>query len=160
MIGGCYREGREDQFGALGLVLNALILWKTRYMDAAPTHLRSEGVEVKDEDVARLSPLGDKHINVQGRYHFTITDAVKRVSFGRCAIRTKWSNFSGAKSFSVRFGFNDPESGGWHRDKRPKKLKRPAIATVAHFTLSETTYFVAIACSQMAMAELQLPLSG
>lgn len=45
-------------------------------MDAALTHLRSDGVEVKDEDVARMSPLGDKHINVQGRYHFTITDAV------------------------------------------------------------------------------------
>jgi hypothetical protein len=28
--------------------------------------------------VARLSPLGDSHINVQGRYHFTITDAVLR----------------------------------------------------------------------------------
>ena len=48
----------------------------TRYMDAALNQLRSEGVEVKDEDAARLSPLGDKHINVQGRYHFTITDAV------------------------------------------------------------------------------------
>lgn len=45
-------------------------------MDAALNHLRAEGVEVKDEDVARLSPLGDKHINVQGRYHFTITEAV------------------------------------------------------------------------------------
>ena len=31
---------------------------------------------IKDEDVARLSPLGDKHINVQGRYHLTITEAV------------------------------------------------------------------------------------
>ena len=71
-----YREGQEDQLGALGLVLNALILWNTRYMDAALNHLRSEGVEVKDEDVARLSPLGDKHINVQGRYPFTITDAI------------------------------------------------------------------------------------
>jgi TnpA family transposase len=71
-----YREGQEDQLGALGLVLNALILWNTRYMDAALNQLRSEGVEVKDEDAARLSPLGDKHINVQGRYHFTITDAV------------------------------------------------------------------------------------
>ena len=57
-------------------MLNSLILWNTRYMDAALTHLRSDGVEVKDEDVARMSPLGDKHINVQGRYHFTITDAV------------------------------------------------------------------------------------
>ena len=45
-------------------------------MDAALNHLRSEGVEVKEEDVARLSPLGDKHINVQGRYPFTITDAI------------------------------------------------------------------------------------
>ena len=71
-----YREGQEDQLGALGLVLNAVILWNTRYMDAALDHLRSEGLDVKDEDVARLSPLGDKHINVQGRYHFTITDAV------------------------------------------------------------------------------------
>ena len=57
-------------------MLNSLILWNTRYMDAALTHLRSDGVEVKDEDVARMSPLGDTHINVQGRYHFTIIDAV------------------------------------------------------------------------------------
>jgi TnpA family transposase len=73
-----YREGQEDQLGALGLVLNALILWNTRYMDAALNLLRSQGIEVKAEDVARLSPLGDSHINVQGRYHFTITDAVLR----------------------------------------------------------------------------------
>ncbi len=71
-----YREGQEDQLGALGLVLNALILWNTRYMDAAVNQLRTEGVEVKKEDEARLSPLGDSHINVQGRYHFTITDSV------------------------------------------------------------------------------------
>jgi TnpA family transposase len=30
-----YREGQEDQLGALGLVLNAVVLWNTRYMDAA-----------------------------------------------------------------------------------------------------------------------------
>ena len=30
-----YREGQEDQLGALGLVVNALILWTTRYMDGA-----------------------------------------------------------------------------------------------------------------------------
>ena len=57
-------------------MLNALILWNTRYMDAAVNQLRGEGVEVKKEDEARLSPLGDGHINVQGRYHFTITDSV------------------------------------------------------------------------------------
>lgn len=56
-----YREGQEDQLGALGLVVNALVLWTTRYMDAALAHLRAKGATVKPEDVARLSPLGSKH---------------------------------------------------------------------------------------------------
>src|SRR5215472_14976745 len=51
-----YREGQEDQLGALGLVLNAVILWNTRYMDAALAHLRARGKQIKPEDVARLSP--------------------------------------------------------------------------------------------------------
>ena len=74
-----YREGQEDQLGALGLVVNALVLWTTRYMDKALAHLRSQGVAVKAEDVARLSPLASKYFNVLGRYHFTVTDdAVRR----------------------------------------------------------------------------------
>jgi hypothetical protein len=28
--------------------------------------------------MARLSPLADKHFNVLGRYHFTVTDAILR----------------------------------------------------------------------------------
>ena len=47
-------------------------------MDAALSHLRSQGVETKPEDVARLWPLADKHFNVLGRYHFTVTDAILR----------------------------------------------------------------------------------
>ncbi|QDZ77091.1 hypothetical protein D0437_30595 [Bacillus cereus] len=27
-----YREGQEDQLGALGLVVNAIVVWNTRYM--------------------------------------------------------------------------------------------------------------------------------
>ena len=52
-----YREGQENQLSALGLVVNALILWTTRYMDAALNHLRATGADVKKEDLARLSPL-------------------------------------------------------------------------------------------------------
>ncbi|EMQ96642.1 transposase Tn3 [Paeniglutamicibacter gangotriensis Lz1y] len=65
-----YREGQEDQLGALGLVLNAVILWNTRYLDAALTELRGRGAGVADEDVKRLSPLGSEHINMLGRYSF------------------------------------------------------------------------------------------
>lgn len=38
-----YREGQEDQLASLGLVLNAVVLWNTRYLDAAVAQLRAEG---------------------------------------------------------------------------------------------------------------------
>ena len=66
-----YREGQEDSLGALGLVLNAVVLWNTRYTDAALAQLRAQGYPVLDADAARLSPLGDTHLNVHGRYTFT-----------------------------------------------------------------------------------------
>ena len=65
-----YREGQEDQLGALGLVLNILILWNTVYMEATLNQLRTEGYDVKPEDVARLWPLGHRHFNFLGRYSF------------------------------------------------------------------------------------------
>jgi TnpA family transposase len=30
-----YREGQEEQLGALGLVVNAMVLWNTLYMNEA-----------------------------------------------------------------------------------------------------------------------------
>ncbi|MFD4190516.1 Tn3 family transposase [Amycolatopsis thermoflava] len=65
-----YYEGMEDQLGALGLVLNAIVLFNTRYLDAAISELRAGGYEVRDEDAARLSPFVRHHINVLGRYSF------------------------------------------------------------------------------------------
>ncbi|MFI7626225.1 Tn3 family transposase [Microbispora rosea] len=62
-----YQDGMEDQIGALGLVLNAIVLFNTRYMDAPVVQLRADGLEVRDEDVARLSPFVRHHINVLGR---------------------------------------------------------------------------------------------
>ncbi|WP_327286465.1 Tn3 family transposase (plasmid) [Streptomyces sp. NBC_00597] len=66
-----YRDGMEDQLGSLGLVLNAVVLWTTRYIDATVVHLRAEGHEIRDEDIARLSPLKHRNLNVLGRYSFT-----------------------------------------------------------------------------------------
>jgi TnpA family transposase len=73
-----YREGQEDQLGALGLVLNMIVLWNTIYTEAALNQLRAEGYPVMDEDVARLSPLLHEHINMLGRYFFAIPDAVAK----------------------------------------------------------------------------------
>ena len=73
-----YREGQEDQLSALGLVVNAVVLWTTRYQQAALDALRAEGADVREEDVARLSPLGTEHVNVLGRYHFELDGPVAR----------------------------------------------------------------------------------
>lgn len=47
-------------------------------MDAALNQLRAEGHEVREEDVARLSPLGHEHVNMLGRYAFTLPETVAR----------------------------------------------------------------------------------
>jgi hypothetical protein len=47
-------------------------------MDAALEELRREGYLVKAEDLARLSPLGWEHINLLGRYAFSVPDSVAR----------------------------------------------------------------------------------
>jgi TnpA family transposase len=73
-----YREGQEDQLGSLGLAVNIVVLWNTIYMNAALAQLRREGHLVRDEDVARLSPLIYDHINVLGRYSFAVPEAVRR----------------------------------------------------------------------------------
>lgn len=67
-----YFEGMEDQVGALGLVLNCVVLWNTFYMNAAVDKLRASGYEVPEEDEARLSPFVFKHLNVQGHYFFNL----------------------------------------------------------------------------------------
>lgn len=69
-----YREGQEDQLGALGLVLNVVVLWNTLYMDAALQQVQREGRAVQAADVERLSPLRPKHINLLGRYYFPVME--------------------------------------------------------------------------------------
>ena len=73
-----YREGQEDQLGALGLVVNAVVLWNTRYLDAALAQVRGSGAVVKPEDEERLSPLLLDHVNVLGRYEFTLKESVQK----------------------------------------------------------------------------------
>jgi TnpA family transposase len=71
-----YRQGQEDQLGALGLVVNIVTLWNTWYMQDALDELRRGGAVVQPEDIERLSPLGTRHINLEGRYHFTLPETV------------------------------------------------------------------------------------
>lgn len=52
-------------------MLNAAVLWTARYIDAAVARLQAEGHEIREEDIARLSPLKHRNLNLLGRYSFT-----------------------------------------------------------------------------------------
>ena len=64
------------ELGVLGLVLNAIVLWNATYIGAAVERIRAEGVGVDPRDIARLSPLVHKHINLLGRYAFSLPEPV------------------------------------------------------------------------------------
>ena len=76
-----YREGQEEQLNALGLVVNAVILWNTMYMDRALEDMRRRGMTIDPSDVARLSPIGHEHVNVYGKYSFTLAEPVRQGAF-------------------------------------------------------------------------------
>ena len=71
-----YREGQEDQLGALGLITNAVVLWNTIYMQDALDQLKQNGLPILDDDVAGLWPLRHEHMNVLGHYSFTLADTI------------------------------------------------------------------------------------
>jgi TnpA family transposase len=71
-----HRTGQEEQLGALGLVVNAIAPWNTRYLDLATNHPRNRGHQPTDEDVQRLSPLAHDHINLHGRYTFHLPETI------------------------------------------------------------------------------------
>lgn len=73
-----YREGQEDQLGALGLVVNAIVVWNTRYIQSALDVIRQRGESVEDPDIKRLSPLGHEHINIMGKYSFELPEEVEK----------------------------------------------------------------------------------
>ena len=73
-----YRDGREGQLGALGLVVNTIVLWNTLYINAALEQLVREGHHVTPEDEAHLSQLVFEHVNLLGRYAFSVPEAVTR----------------------------------------------------------------------------------
>jgi hypothetical protein len=61
------------------MVINAIVLWNSYYIDQAVTTLHAQGYPVRDEDAARLSPLGYAHLNLVGRYAFPAPSARPRV---------------------------------------------------------------------------------
>jgi TnpA family transposase len=60
-------ENQQHRASGLNLIVTAIILWNTRYLERAVTTLR-QTENVPDSLLAHLSPLGWEHINLTGDY--------------------------------------------------------------------------------------------
>ena len=67
-------ENQRHRASGLTLVTAAVTLWNTVYLDRAVQHLRSTGVDVPDELLAHVAPLGWEHIGLTGDYLWSEVD--------------------------------------------------------------------------------------
>lgn len=67
-----YQIAQEEQLGILGLVVNAIVHWNTKYMEVALNVLKEKGFTINAIDVKHLSPLGSEHIIISGKYSFIV----------------------------------------------------------------------------------------
>jgi TnpA family transposase len=80
---GLFRErdylGQLNRATCMSLIINAIVVWNTRYMMAALEHLRSTGFTVNDDDLRHLTPLLWEHITFHGSYHFDLGEPSRQV---------------------------------------------------------------------------------
>jgi TnpA family transposase len=60
-------ENQQHRASGLNLLVTAIILWNTRYLERAVATLRNVE-DVPDQLLAHLSPLGWEHVNLTGDY--------------------------------------------------------------------------------------------
>ena len=63
-------ENQRHRASGLNLLVAAIILWNTTYLQRAVDHLRDQRQHPASGDLAHLSPLGWEHINLTGDYHW------------------------------------------------------------------------------------------
>ena len=61
-------ENQRHRASGLTLATAAVTLWNTVYLDRAVRHLRGSGVDVSDELLAHVAPLGWEHVGLTGDY--------------------------------------------------------------------------------------------
>jgi hypothetical protein len=69
---GTFRSGDYEEVmnkaSCLSLLSNAVLIWNTVHITGIVDQLRAAGHEVKDEDLARVSPLAHAHVIPNGSY--------------------------------------------------------------------------------------------
>lgn len=74
---------KEDQLGALGLVLNAIAFFNTAISTGPSGACRTEARPSTTTTSNDYPPLVREHIEPHGRYSFSVPDAVRAGNFAR-----------------------------------------------------------------------------
>jgi TnpA family transposase len=74
-------ENQRHRASGLNLVVAAIALWNTAYLERAVNALRAHGHPVDDDLLQHLSPLGWDHINLTGDYTWKAHRSVERGRF-------------------------------------------------------------------------------
>lgn len=74
-------ENQRYRASGLNLVVAAIVLWNTVYLERAIQALRARGQEIDDSLLQHLSPLGWEHINLTGDYTWQQNNQVERGKF-------------------------------------------------------------------------------
>ncbi len=61
-------QDQQYRASALNLVVSAITVWNTIYIEKAVQHLRKDGWEITDKHLEHLTPLGWEHISLTGDY--------------------------------------------------------------------------------------------
>ncbi len=74
-------EDQRHRASGLNLVVAAIVLWNTVYLERAVNALRTHDQPVNDDLLQHLSPLGWDHINLTGDYTWKSHRSVERGQF-------------------------------------------------------------------------------
>ncbi len=80
-------ENQQHRFSGLNLLVTAVTLWNTRYLERALAALR-EVEDVPDHLLAHLSPLGWEHVNLTGDYVWGAAAKMSENPHGYLPLRT------------------------------------------------------------------------
>jgi len=65
----------------LNLIVAAIILWNTIYLERAIAALRGHGVAIDEEALAHLSPIGWEYVNLAGNYTWQTSGRLRKDAF-------------------------------------------------------------------------------
>jgi len=74
-------ENQNHRASGLNLLVAAIILWNTVYIERALIALRDKGEPIRDDLIRHLSPLGWEHINLTGDYVWNLNRNVTQGNF-------------------------------------------------------------------------------